>query len=113
MARETSAPQPGPPFVVEALPSSAASDLHVVKMTGEADLVATEPLMRTLLEAAGSTVVADVSGLTFIDASAIGAFVCAKQKIESSGHHLTIRGAHGFVRRVFDLLELSGMLEDG
>jgi hypothetical protein len=84
LARETSAPEPGPPCVVEALPPSAASDLHVVKMTREADLVATETLTRVLLEAAGSTVVADVSGVTFIDASAVGAFVCAKQKIESS-----------------------------
>ena len=51
------------------------SDIHVVALRGELDVVFADGLADALVEVAGSTVVVDLSGLTFIDCSGVAALV--------------------------------------
>jgi anti-sigma B factor antagonist len=56
-------------------------DVHVVALQGELDIVSAYRLALALVEGAGSTVVVDLSGLTFIDSSGISALVMASNRI--------------------------------
>lgn len=85
---------------------------HVVYFYGELDMSGTELAEETLVRAARSTVVLDLSGLTFLDASGLRAIVAAKQRIEADGNKFCIRGAFGIVRRVFEITELVHYLEN-
>lgn len=85
---------------------------HVVRLHGELDLVNAERVRDTLIQVAGSTTVADVSELTFIDARGLAAFVAAKAQITANGHVLEVIGAKPFVRRVFQIGELGGLIDD-
>lgn len=85
---------------------------HIVRLHGELDLVNADRVRETLVEVAGSTVVVDLSGLTFIDARGLAAFVAAKAQINANDHVLEVIGARPFVRRVFQIGELGGLLAD-
>lgn len=85
---------------------------HVVSFHGELDLAGAELAEEALVHAAGSTVVLDLSGLTFLDAKGLQAILSAKQRIEAHGDQIRIRGAFGIVRRIFDLTHLSHWLDD-
>lgn len=85
---------------------------HVVCLRGELDVSNADRVRDTLIGVAGSTVVADLSGLSFIDAGGLAALVAAKQRISADGHTLRITGAKQFVRRVFHLGELDELLDD-
>lgn len=85
---------------------------HVVSFYGELDLAGAELAEEALVQAAGSTVVLDLSGLTFLDAKGLQAILSAKQRIEAQGDRIRIRGAFGIVRRIFDLTDLSHWLDD-
>ncbi|MGH9087408.1 MAG: STAS domain-containing protein [Acidimicrobiales bacterium] len=58
------------------------------------------------------TVVVDLTELTFMDSSGTAALLAARQKVTDAGHGFVIRGASGFVRRVFDLSGLGYLLSD-
>lgn len=60
-------------------------DIHVVELHGELDAVSADGLADALVEVAGSTVVADLSGLTFMDCSGIAALVAARNRIMADG----------------------------
>lgn len=85
---------------------------HVVCLRGELDVSKADQVRDALIDVAGSTVVADLSGLSFIDARGLAALVAAKQRISASGHTLRITGAKRFVRRVFLLGGLDELLDD-
>lgn len=84
----------------------------VVHVTGELDISVSERFRRLLIEASGPVVRVDLSEVTLIDASSVGALVCAKQEIEAQGHQLSVTGARGMVRRVLDLCGLSCLVGD-
>ena len=60
-------------------------DVHVVVLHGELDIVSADGLADALVEVAGSTLVVDLSGLTFMDCSGIDAFGVARNRIQANG----------------------------
>ena len=72
------------------------------------------PLQETLVrtEAAGVTaIVIDLVEPTFIESSALHAFVAARERAEASGCQLLLFGAKPEVRRVFELTGKESLLE--
>jgi anti-sigma B factor antagonist len=59
--------------------------MHVVALHGELDVVSADGLADVLVEEAGSTLVVDLSGLTFMDCTGIAALVKARNRIRSEG----------------------------
>lgn len=86
--------------------------LHRVILEGELDLSVSPGLSQQVVGSTGSTVVIDLSGLTFISAAGIRAIMEARKRILEAGHELEIRGAQGMVRRVFQIVELERLLSD-
>ena len=60
-------------------------DLHFVTLDGELDVASADGLANSLVELAGSTVVVDLSDLTFMDSCGIGALVRARNRIRDGG----------------------------
>ncbi len=85
---------------------------HYVRFAGELDMSCAASAREALVDIAGSTVVADLSGLTFMDSSGLAALEEARAEIERAGHRLELRGARGAVRRVFQLLGMEEWLAD-
>ena len=54
--------------------------LHILALHGELDIVSAYDLALVLVEVAGSTVVVDLSDLTFMDSSGISALVMARNR---------------------------------
>jgi anti-anti-sigma factor len=86
---------------------------HVVRLSGELDLAWADDALAQLIGIAASTVVVDLSELTFLDSTGVLALVRAKENVEQNGHRLELRGAQTRpVRRVFELCGF-GQLLDG
>ena len=85
-------------------------EAHVVCLAGEIDISNVGGLADALCSMPGSVIIADLSGVTFMDSSGISQLIVAKSAIEGWGSELIIRGATGIVRRPFELLGLSEML---
>ncbi len=83
---------------------------HQVRLAGELDLASTPELANRLVAIAGSTVILDLSDLTFIDARGLAALVEARHRIEGQGDRLELRGAQGLVARVFEICGLAHLL---
>jgi anti-anti-sigma factor len=82
-------------------------DIHVVALHGESDIVSADWLTDSLVEVAGSTVVVDLSDLTFMDCSGIGALVAAKHRILADGlGQLVVTRANAIVRKVLEIVGL-------
>lgn len=95
-----------PPFsiVVE-----IAADGAVLSLQGECDMAAV-PAIADAVEALETRwVVVDLSGLTFLDSSGLGALLRAKSCLEQRGGTLRISGAAGSVLKV---LEITGVYDD-
>jgi anti-sigma B factor antagonist len=86
--------------------------VHVLRLHGELDLVSADGVRQALLALAGSTVVADLSALEFIDSSGLSTLVRARRSIETGGNRLVIRGARGATRRAFEAAGLADVLDD-
>lgn len=98
---------------LRAIVSSGTPGTHFVELSGEIDVAVSDRLASVLVRAAGSTVVADISSVTFMDASDVSALIEAKQRIEEKGDDLIVRGARGMVRRLFEILDFERLLEQG
>jgi anti-sigma B factor antagonist len=95
-------------FTVRELPG-----VHVVALHGELDIVSAYDLAVALVEVAGSTVVVDLSGLTFIDSSGISALVMAKNRILADGRgRLLLTNPRGIVRAALEIVGLSSWIVD-
>ena len=90
------------------MPASPDGDV-VVQLEGELDL-GTVPMLvdalDDLLEGDPLTIELDMSQLTFIDSSGVGAYVTAFRRARAKGSRLTLGERSGPVQRV---LELSGV----
>lgn len=86
--------------------------VHVLRLHGELDLVSADGVQQAILALAGSTVVADLSDLEFIDSAGLSALLRARRSIETTGNRLEIRGARGATRRVFEAAGLADVLDD-
>jgi anti-sigma B factor antagonist len=86
-------------------------DVHVVALSGELDVVSADFLTDALVEAAASTVVVDLSGLTFMDCRGIGALVAARNNILASElGELVVMGPSDIVRKALHLVGLSQLI---
>ncbi|HET9092673.1 MAG TPA: STAS domain-containing protein [Acidimicrobiales bacterium] len=86
-------------------------DLHLVMLRGELDLLSAPQLRSCLEDAMNSTVVVDLSGLSFIDAAGLSVLVTARRRAETDGNHVKVTNPAGLVRRVFELAGLDELIE--
>jgi len=93
--------------------STSAADTAIVNVsvTGAIDLAALPALHdyvdALLADGAVSAVVLDLSGVTFLDSSGIGALIGCLRKADQAGKSLRVENAQGLVR---DVLELTNVL---
>jgi anti-sigma B factor antagonist len=84
-------------------------DVHVVRLQGELDLDTAEGLPEWLIEISGSTVVLDLSGLSFMDSSGISAIVQARIEL---GDNLVLSRPQPNVQRVLEITGLESWISD-
>lgn len=84
---------------------------HIVALHGELDIASADGLADTLVEVAGSTVVVDLSGLTFMDSTGIGALVMARNRVLSKGMgHVVVTRPTEIVRKAMEIVGLSAWI---
>lgn len=98
--------------VIQVAGQDGATVLHV---TGELDIAARTQMEEALERAScepGRRLTVDVSGLRFIDASGLGLFVAAHNRLVDEGcGGIVVKGASGMVRRVFAITALTSLLD--
>lgn len=105
--------EPSGTWPIFSMDESTDGATHRVRLHGELDVASAAGLEARLVALAGSTVEADLSELRFIDARGIAALLSARRRIAEAGSRLRIVGATAPVRRVFALVDLDGILDDG
>ena len=88
-----------------------AGDERVVCLQGELDMSEAARVRDTLAGASGRTVV-DLAEVTFIDAAGLGAILSARTDLRRRGHQLVLRNPNPRVRIVFELADLTQLLEE-
>ena len=93
---------------------AALTGLVAVAVAGEIDL-ATVPTLHEhidalLAEDAVTGLVVDLSAVTFLDSSGIGALVGCLRKANQAGKSLRVENAHGLVRDVLELTNVMPLL---
>ncbi|MET0728162.1 MAG: STAS domain-containing protein [Acidimicrobiales bacterium] len=102
-------PQDGLDIVVEDTEQG-----HVIRVGGELDLASAPELSKVLSEPVGSStqpVLLDLSGVTFIDSSALRALVVAGRELADSGRKLLIGPRSDTVARVLEVTQLDQQTE--
>ncbi|HSP01944.1 MAG TPA: STAS domain-containing protein [Acidimicrobiales bacterium] len=87
----------------------------MVSIRGEFDLATRAYLSDTIDRAArldDGDVVVDLSGVTFMDASTIGAIVDAHNRLRARARSLSVRAPLPRARRLFDVCDLGFLIED-
>jgi anti-sigma B factor antagonist len=94
-------------FTVET--DDAAGDSVAIRVKGELDLAATHGLTEAITGAKDrGRITLDLSGVTFLDSSAIGALVACGREVSEAGSRLEIGPRSDIVTRV---LEITGLAE--
>jgi anti-anti-sigma factor len=87
---------------------------HVVALAGELDLDAADTVRRTLIDQLdrppAATVVADLTGVTFVDSAALGALIGAYRHAADRGRRFVVTGAAQGVRRVMQIAGVYDLL---
>ncbi len=87
--------------------------IHVMALHGELDIATADGLADALVEVAGSTVVVDLSGLTFMDSTGIGALVVARNRVLANGQgQLVLTRPTAIVRKALEIVGLSQWIVD-
>lgn len=97
-------------FAIEVIDPEAAD--RQVRVRGELDMSTAPDLSAALVragEAGAGTITLDLSGVTFLDSSAIGALIAAGQDLGAAGAKLRIGPRSAIVSRV---LEITGLTAD-
>lgn len=97
-------------FAIEVEDHDAAD--RKVRVRGELDMSTAPELSAALIsagEGSNGMITLDLSGVTFLDSSAIGALIAAGQELNAGGHTLRIGPRSAIVSRV---LEITGLTED-
>jgi anti-anti-sigma factor len=82
-------------------------DIHLVRLSGELDIVSADFLTEVLVDVAGSTVVVDLSGLTFMDCRGVAALIAARDRIAANGMgSIVLTEPQRMVRRPLEILGL-------
>jgi anti-anti-sigma factor len=85
--------------------------VHIVALHGELDIASVDGLTDALVEVAGSTVVVDLSGLTFMDSTGIGALVVARNRVLSKGlGQLVVTRPTAIVREAMEIVGLGAWI---
>jgi anti-sigma B factor antagonist len=87
---------------------------HRLLLAGELDIASAPILEATiagLCENGTSTIVLDVSKVTFMDSTGLRAVLAADKLCRGRGHALSLAGAKGAVQRLFELTGVSGALQ--
>jgi anti-anti-sigma factor len=93
-------------FTVE---STSDGDAVTIQVKGELDMAATPALTEAITGAEGvGAITLDLSGVTFLDSSAIGALVASGREVGEAGRRLCIGARSDIVTRV---LEITGLAE--
>jgi anti-anti-sigma factor len=86
-----------------------------VELHGEHDISTSERLSSTLEDATrvdgGADVVVDLSDVSFMDASTIGALVVARNRLLALSRSLTVRAPSSAARRLLDLCGLDRLID--
>jgi anti-anti-sigma factor len=83
---------------------SADEDRQVIHPHGELDMATSTACIDAALAPDDVTLVVDLSGITFMDCSAYGAFVAARRELERLGGTLTLRNPTGQPARLLALI---------
>lgn len=84
------------------------SDHHIVALHGELDIESAEGVADAIVEVAGSTVVVDLSDLSFMDSTGISALVVARSRVLADGQgQLVVTRPTEIVRRAMEIVGLS------
>jgi anti-anti-sigma factor len=84
----------------------------IVRLRGEVDLTTScdlRELLSTARATRASTVLVDMRGVSFIDASSVGVIISARVAARRSGQQLWVDGLVKQPARVFDILGLRGL----
>ncbi|MFP5257201.1 MAG: STAS domain-containing protein [Acidimicrobiia bacterium] len=87
---------------------------HVVRVGGELDLASAPQLSEALADPSGDVsqpVVLDLSGVSFIDSSALRALLLAGRQLADAGRTLQIGPRSEAVRRVLEVTQLDQQTE--
>jgi anti-sigma B factor antagonist len=84
----------------------------VVRAKGEIDM-SVGPDLRAALDALSGTVWVDLSELTFIDSTGIGALVNTRVRLRESGGELRLVNPRGAVSRVLEIMGLGDWVTHG
>ena len=86
-------------------------DIHVVALHGELDIVSADGLADALVKLAGSTLVVDLSGLSFMDSSGIAALVVARNRILANEQgQLVLTRPGAIVRKALEIVGLGAWI---
>lgn len=87
----------------------------VVHVRGEHDIATRVHLSATIARAAqldGADIIVDLSDVTFMDASTIGALVVARSSLRAHSRSLSVRAPSPQARRLLDLCGLAGLIDE-
>lgn len=85
-------------------------DVHHVRLGGELDLGTAHQLRDVLVQYVTSSVVLDLSDVSFLDSSGIGVLLSARERIAAEGRDLTIDHASETVRQVLSYSGLAWLM---
>jgi anti-anti-sigma factor len=83
----------------------------ILAVTGEIDL-ASSPDLTACLDALDGTVVVDLTGVTFLDSSGMGALVAARKRLQAGGGDLSVREPRDNVRGALEATGLGVLIDD-
>jgi anti-anti-sigma factor len=83
----------------------------VVGVSGEVDL-ASSPDLTACLDQVDGVVVVDLSAVTFLDSSGMGALVAARKRLQADGGDLTVRAPRDNVRGALEATGLGVLIDD-
>lgn len=87
--------------------TESSSSNSSVTLSGEYDVSRQSELRDQLLSSDDDLVVADLRDVSFLDSSAIHAFVDARNQLTAAGRTIRLINLHGMPKRVFDITGLS------
>ncbi|HEX6237426.1 MAG TPA: STAS domain-containing protein [Acidimicrobiales bacterium] len=104
------------PRRVLAVSANGDADRTVVRLRGEYDLTTRAALQdaldRAIAHGDGDLVV-DLSQVRFLDAGSVGIILQAREALRTRSCSLTLRSPRGITRRIFELCDLTHLIDDG
>ena len=85
---------------------------HVYALRGELDLSSCEDVAAQLVGPPGSVVIVDLSELTFMDSSGLGAIHTARRRMMEQGGHLFVSRPCSNVQKVLEITGLDVWITD-